>query len=201
MSHQTHYNCGIELLIHSKVSAVHRWNLGMDKLLHPTLYWTCDYLSMLGLRVIHVGKTRRPLRPWKGPDKTRNAKFINPHDVFIAPERFRAFRRLRKRASFPRRDFDPEQNLDGEIGLVTPSAYCLHCRVDILGHPANLQFFRIFRCVFNVHINRQSVLYSCRIEAFDAIYYGITADSVWPGWHCLQIIHHLSTTSWCEAWV
>ena len=24
-----------------------RWNLGMDKLFHPTHYWVCDYLSML----------------------------------------------------------------------------------------------------------------------------------------------------------
>ena len=25
-----------------------RWSLGMDKWSHPTLYWVCDYLSMLG---------------------------------------------------------------------------------------------------------------------------------------------------------
>ena len=28
----------------------------MDKHVHPTLYWTCDYLSMLGLKLIHVSK-------------------------------------------------------------------------------------------------------------------------------------------------
>ena len=28
----------------------------MDKLFHTTLYWTCDYLSMLGLKLIHVSE-------------------------------------------------------------------------------------------------------------------------------------------------
>ena len=32
------------------------WNLSMDKLFHPTLYMTCDYLSMLGLKLIHISK-------------------------------------------------------------------------------------------------------------------------------------------------
>ena len=34
----------------------HRWSLRMDKKFHPTLYWACDYLTMLGLRSIHVSK-------------------------------------------------------------------------------------------------------------------------------------------------
>ena len=29
---------------------------GMNKWLHPTLYWVCDYLSMLGLKLIYVDK-------------------------------------------------------------------------------------------------------------------------------------------------
>ena len=33
-----------------------RWSLGMDKLFHPTHYWACNYLSMLGLNLIHVSK-------------------------------------------------------------------------------------------------------------------------------------------------
>ena len=28
----------------------------MDKLFHPTLYWVCDYLSMLGYKLIYVCK-------------------------------------------------------------------------------------------------------------------------------------------------
>ena len=28
----------------------------MDKWIHPTLYWKCDYLSMLGLKLNHVSK-------------------------------------------------------------------------------------------------------------------------------------------------
>ena len=30
--------------------------LGMDKQFHPTFYKTCDHLSMLGLKLIHVNK-------------------------------------------------------------------------------------------------------------------------------------------------
>ena len=43
------------LSIH-KLQRLHRWSLGMDKQFHPTLYWTCDYLSMLGLKFNHVSK-------------------------------------------------------------------------------------------------------------------------------------------------
>ena len=44
--------------------------LGMDKLFHPTLYNGCNYLSMLGFKLIHVSK-RTPgdiyLHQWDGP--------------------------------------------------------------------------------------------------------------------------------------
>ena len=30
-----------------------RWRLGMDKQFHPTLYWACDHLSMVWLKVIY----------------------------------------------------------------------------------------------------------------------------------------------------
>ena len=41
--------------------AEHRWTLGMGpKSFHPTLYWICDYLSMLGLKLNHVSKRA----PW-----------------------------------------------------------------------------------------------------------------------------------------
>ena len=34
-----------------------QWNLEMDKKTHPTLYWACDYLSILDwLMLIHVSK-------------------------------------------------------------------------------------------------------------------------------------------------
>ena len=34
-----------------------RWSLGMDKWFHPTLYRTCDNLSMLIFKLIHVSKS------------------------------------------------------------------------------------------------------------------------------------------------
>ena len=34
----------------------HRWSLGMDKLFHLTFYNGCYYLSMLGLKLIHVSR-------------------------------------------------------------------------------------------------------------------------------------------------
>ena len=40
----------------------YHWSLWMDKLFHPTLYWACDYLSMLGSKLIHVCK-RGPRSP------------------------------------------------------------------------------------------------------------------------------------------
>ena len=33
-----------------------RWNLGMEKIFHPTIYRICDYLSVLGFKLIHVCK-------------------------------------------------------------------------------------------------------------------------------------------------
>ena len=35
------------------------WSLGMDKEFHPTPYWACDYLSMSGLKSIHISKVTR----------------------------------------------------------------------------------------------------------------------------------------------
>ena len=39
-----------------KLQQLHRWSLGMDKLFHPALHNGCNYISMLGLKFIHVGK-------------------------------------------------------------------------------------------------------------------------------------------------
>ena len=36
---------------------LHSWSLGMDKQFRPILYNGCYYLSMLGLKLIHVSKS------------------------------------------------------------------------------------------------------------------------------------------------
>ena len=46
----------------SKLQRLHLWSLGRDKSLHPTLYNGCTYLSVLGLKLIHVSK----MGPWSG---------------------------------------------------------------------------------------------------------------------------------------
>ena len=35
---------------------VQQLKFGMDKWFDPTLYWACDYLSMLGLKSTHISK-------------------------------------------------------------------------------------------------------------------------------------------------
>ena len=42
--------CGMKLFVHSQTSTVQPLKF------HPTLYWACGYLSMLGLKLIHVSK-------------------------------------------------------------------------------------------------------------------------------------------------
>ena len=39
-----------------KLQRCKRWCLGMDKQYHPTLYWTCNYLSMIGSKSNHIHK-------------------------------------------------------------------------------------------------------------------------------------------------
>ena len=43
-----------------KLQRCNRWSLGMDNKFHLTFYQTCNYLSMLGLKLNHVSK--------RGPD-------------------------------------------------------------------------------------------------------------------------------------
>ena len=43
------------LSIH-KFQRCNRRSLGKDVEFHPTLYWACDYICMLGLKSIHVSK-------------------------------------------------------------------------------------------------------------------------------------------------
>ena len=40
----------------SKLQRLHRWNLRMDKYYNPTHYNGCNYLTILGLKLIHVSK-------------------------------------------------------------------------------------------------------------------------------------------------
>ena len=47
---------GMKLIIHSQTSTVAPFPLGMDKKFHLPLYDICYYLSMLGLKFIHVDK-------------------------------------------------------------------------------------------------------------------------------------------------
>ena len=44
----------MKLLVHSQTSTDAPWSLGNDKYLHLALYSECNYLSMLGLKLIHV---------------------------------------------------------------------------------------------------------------------------------------------------
>ena len=43
------------LSIH-KLQRCNHWSLGMDKLFHPAFYNWCNYISMLGSKLIHVSK-------------------------------------------------------------------------------------------------------------------------------------------------
>ena len=69
ISINTHHLMWGEILIHSNISTAHLWSLGMDKWFHPKLYWTCDYLSMLGLELNHISKSYvQRLFMWFCPD-------------------------------------------------------------------------------------------------------------------------------------
>ena len=46
----------MKLLIHYKTFSLHHWSSGMEKKSNLTLYWACDYLSMLGLKLSHVSE-------------------------------------------------------------------------------------------------------------------------------------------------
>ena len=40
-----------------KLQQLHRWSLGMDRKFHSTFYYGCNWLPMLGLKLIYVSKT------------------------------------------------------------------------------------------------------------------------------------------------
>ena len=54
---------GWNYLVIPKLQRFHRWGLGMDKQFHSTPYNSFDYLSLLGLKFIHVSK-RGPWYLW-----------------------------------------------------------------------------------------------------------------------------------------
>ena len=104
-------------------------------------------------------KTRRPLGPGQGPDKARNAKFINPHDSATCPhipERFLVLSLSPRNASARFGAFGRERIFRVDI-LVQSKIWmrkwasgplrqtvCIVLRTSS-GHPACLQCFRIFR--------------------------------------------------------
>ena len=48
---------GWNYLSNPKLRRHSRWSLGMERYFNPTLYWVCDYLSILGFKLIHVSKS------------------------------------------------------------------------------------------------------------------------------------------------
>ena len=46
----------MKLLTNSLASTITPLWLGMDTYFHPTLYWACEYLSILVLKLSHISK-------------------------------------------------------------------------------------------------------------------------------------------------
>ena len=69
------------------------WNLGPDDLFHPTIFWACDNLSLLGLEFIHVTKIG-PKLFWNEKVNTLWSKssqvcFFKFHEIFkVNPNMF-----------------------------------------------------------------------------------------------------------------
>ena len=53
-------NCGMKLIFRAQLPQWNRWNVGMDKWFHNKRHCVCEYLSRLGLKLIHVSK----IGPW-----------------------------------------------------------------------------------------------------------------------------------------
>ena len=72
-----------------KLQQCNRWRLGMDKLFHRTLYWACDYLSMLGLKLNHVSKIGiRNLKRCQDTFLSAMKKFVDLHNDVVTWKRF-----------------------------------------------------------------------------------------------------------------
>ena len=70
---------GWNYFIMPKLQQLHRWSLEMDKKFHPTLYWVCDYLSTLRLKLIHVSKRG----PWCAQNCFDESCLFFHSEVFI----------------------------------------------------------------------------------------------------------------------
>ena len=57
VSNHIHYKVSYEIIYpFPNFQQRRRWSLGMDKFFYPTLCWSCNYLSILGLYFIYVSK-------------------------------------------------------------------------------------------------------------------------------------------------
>ena len=73
----------MKLIIHPKLQRFHRWSLGMDKLIHSTIYNGRNFLSMLRLKLTHVSKTSLrniPASTWEGPICEFNIHIMDLYD-------------------------------------------------------------------------------------------------------------------------
>ena len=82
-----------------KLRRLHRWSLGMEKQFHSTLYWACEFLSMLGLKL---------KGPWNDVD--------NMQRMFITP-----FRNLKVNFIPERTGYYISQNIKDEITYPSPN--------------------------------------------------------------------------------
>ena len=74
--------CGVKLLTTAKLQRLHRWSFGMDNLLLHTLCDVCNYLSMFGLKLVHVSKRVH----WYAPPPINHVIVWN--DFIIKPINF-----------------------------------------------------------------------------------------------------------------
>ena len=63
-----------------KCQRCNRWRLKMHESYHPTLYWACDYLSTLGLKLIHVSK--RDPRLSRCTIRSSNSLTLSANDIY-----------------------------------------------------------------------------------------------------------------------
>ena len=66
MDNQSHAqsSVGWNYLSIPKLQRCNRWSLGMEKQFHPTEYYGCNYLSMLGLKLNHASKNGALVEYW-----------------------------------------------------------------------------------------------------------------------------------------
>ena len=52
------------IILEGRVFLLHWTGIGMDKSFHHTFYWVCDYVSMPGLKLIHIRKRAQLFIEW-----------------------------------------------------------------------------------------------------------------------------------------